>query len=150
MTLEEVRKELLFKVLTFGGPELANREIDFCDGQKATVVDITDESPGPSDDETVFVLKMDFRQFEEHNKALAKPVYYDKNDLACLRFHETDWYPKDKIVEVYIGADRKTWPFMIAGEGEAVGKVVLEAEAWNRLVAEIGRDRLTELGISPL
>lgn len=66
----------------------------------------------------------DFTEFEEHNKAYEQPNYYDKNGIACLKWSETPYYPRDKQEEMFICADEEVVGFDIIEENKAFADYV--------------------------
>jgi hypothetical protein len=67
---------------------------------KCKVIDY--EVDGIYENEIVYELKTDFSEFEEENKVNAKANWYNDNGNACLKWHETKYYPKDKRVILYM------------------------------------------------
>lgn len=61
----------------------------------------------------------DFSEFEEHNKSYEQPNYYDKNGVACLKWSETAYYPKDKREEMYFCATEEVIGLDIIEENKA-------------------------------
>jgi hypothetical protein len=88
---------LLNSVIVFN-KRVLKTEINFSPGMKARVA-------GLRRDEDMLVLDLDFAEFEDHNKALAEPNFYDDAGEPCLKWHETKSYPKDCKETVYFMAD---------------------------------------------
>lgn len=76
------------KVICFN-KEVEKTEVDFDSGMKARVIGVRDV------DDDVFVLDLDFSEFEESNKKLMANNYYDSNGHPTLKWCETSYYPKD-------------------------------------------------------
>lgn len=145
-TLGEIRSKLLNREIVFGN--LDRYDIDYAEGQKAIIYDVRLEYVGER--EFIFEVLTDFSKFEDHNKALNLPDYYDRAGKPSLYFHETDFYPKDGKIEFYIGEKESEWPFKVIGNSDATSPVVLSAESWNKIVAHVGKKILDELEVKPL
>jgi hypothetical protein len=82
-------------------------ESDFVAGQKAIITDYKQELDG------VVKLTLDFSSFLEHNKALERPCYYDKNSIPSLKWSETKFFPKNFVTYEYFMTDE-----ILNGKGE--------------------------------
>ena len=147
---EDARAALLGKVLVFGGKSFQDYELDFSEGMRARVVEVFDATSDEAVEAWCYEVKVDFTDFEQHNRVFSKTIFYDKNNNACLHWHETPSYPKDCIDKVFIGADKGSWPFAVEEGGKRIGPVVLSAENWEKIVDTIGQEALDKYGIKPL
>ncbi|KJD43789.1 hypothetical protein QD47_20840 [Paenibacillus terrae] len=50
-----------------------------------------------------FGCEFDFSEFEGYNKSIETPIWVGKRNDESLKWSETLYYPKDKIVKFYIG-----------------------------------------------
>jgi len=91
-------EQLQGKVVQFN-ERCKREEVDFDVGMKARIIGVQ-----PAENNCFRVL-FDFKEFEEANKLLAQPGYWDKDGKPTLRWHETNHYPKDCKYDWYIGAD---------------------------------------------
>lgn len=147
VTIQEANAELRNKILVFGGEGLLETEADIFEGQKARVTDVVDIRLGRKDEIPLFRVNYDFSEFEEHNKALSPKCYFDSNSDPTLKYHEHWSYPRDRKSFILISPIREEWPFKIEFDGKAIAPVVLAAETWNTLVANVGLEKLQEWGI---
>ena len=100
--------QLQGKVIRFNKAVL-NTEDDFSPGQRVRVLSVARLG---TDFETA-ELYVDFKEFEEANKALAEHNYYGKNG-PTLAWHETNSYPKDcrtKVFEMVESIEKNTATF---------------------------------------
>jgi hypothetical protein len=54
------------------------------------------------DEEIVYELVTDFSEFEEENKNNSKANWYNKEGVPCLKWHESNFYPQNKQVKLYL------------------------------------------------
>lgn len=102
---DQIRKELINKVLVFL-PSVEDGEQNYFTGQKVRVIEVIDDSVDNTPQGSCYIVKVDFSEFEDHNKALAKPVYINEYGVHCLKWHETNFYPSDCKAKVRIGCDQ--------------------------------------------
>jgi hypothetical protein len=93
--------ELEGKVIKFNRRVLEADCVDFSPNQRARVLGVRVEH-----DCTVLCLTLDFKDFEEANKKIAEHNYYDENEKPTLAWHETKFYPKNGITEIYADVER--------------------------------------------
>lgn len=56
-------------------------------------------------------ITADFAAFDEHNRTVSKPDYYDAEGVPRLHWHQTPNYPKTGEVEFCVRDDGETLPF---------------------------------------
>lgn len=136
--LAKYREQYINKVLVFGATEdqrtvLRTIEIDFDPNQKARVVDINVQFVNEEGHDHMVLLTVDFSEFEERNKTLARPEYFDDYGAPRLKWHETKYYPEDKRSTLYVGENEPV-PFAIESDGKALAPVIISPSDWNLIV----------------
>lgn len=71
-------------------------------GMMCRVEGITDKDDLSDDNCIVFRVNTDFSEFEDFNKSVAKPTWFDDNNNPTLKWHETKAYPKNKKDWIYM------------------------------------------------
>lgn len=75
--------------------------IDYQKGMRCRCLSYTDDSMGDSEDDLVIRIETSFEEFEEYNKLLSSPIW--RSPKGNVKWHESEWYPKDKKVELWLG-----------------------------------------------
>jgi hypothetical protein len=52
-------------------------------------------------EERMWYITIDFSFWAEYNKAKQEPIWYDKNGEPCIKWHQTDFYPKNHLYSFY-------------------------------------------------
>lgn len=89
-------------------------EVGFDPGMRAVVksVSFDDHSDGSASAR----LELDFSMFEETNKEFGKNTYYDSEGTPRLYWWETQFYPKDKVEELWLAVGNYPVGFEVVPE----------------------------------
>lgn len=97
---------LVGKVIVFN-EFVEHGEYDYDTGMKCRVISADHDMNGDYHNGTggTFKLTVDFSEFEEFNKSLMKPTYYDENHKPTLTWAESKYYPKNCQTHDYYSYD---------------------------------------------
>ena len=121
MTKEKQIEELIGKEIEFNYL-VAELEIFFDKGMRGRIIDIT--LYVSYDDGDCFKLLVDFSEWEEYNKRRSLPTFYDNAGNASLKWHETTFYPHNKVEKIFLMGDQ------LSGD-KCIYKVLSEEETKN-------------------
>lgn len=92
-------EELIGKEIEFNSL-VEEQEIFFDKGMRGRITDITLE--GSYDDGDCYKILVDFSEWEEYNKRRSIPTFYDNAGNSNLKWHETSYYPNNKMDKIFL------------------------------------------------
>ena len=69
----------------------------------------------------VYCLWVNFSRFEEHNKQLMTPNYFDAQGKPTLRWNETTYYPTDRVEKIFVGSGVDHAFLEVVGDAQGAG-----------------------------
>lgn len=98
-------KSLVGKVIRFNHHLASDHEMDFVEGQKATILNVD-----PQIENDIVKILIDFSKYEEENNRIAPADYFDSEHKPTLKWCETKYYPKDKRATIYVDPNIEKYP----------------------------------------
>lgn len=101
-------------------------------------------------DGDLFIVTVDYSEFDDHNKGCERPNYFDDDGEARLTPREAGWY--NPVEKLYVGHDWANYFRMIeSGEdmsllGRAYKALATKDEAWDAFVQRLAVEYAKEKG----
>lgn len=83
--------------------------------------------------EDIYVLNLDFKPYEDFNKSVATPTFWDKDGNATLTWFETPYYKNGKVEAYVMGTDSLEDFFNKKDKYDLQNEFIKETNIWINL-----------------